>query len=194
MSEPEPVDSRAAKRSAAIERLLQFAGLLEGFSRRFLGTARNLTLLGLFGGLWVDLLLRRAFEWSSGVTIGVGLLLLLPSGVVGWGWYVLSEASGLPARVLTWLGSAQNYAGLVADRVKGNSASPKGRLADLFALGGLAVELTSMGLDVSGLMAILGGSLSVTNPLYLLALGASVIGIGLLTLTGVILGLGALFW
>ena len=181
------------RRTAAIERLLGFATLLEGFSRRFLGTARHLTLLGLFGGLVVDLLLRRAFDWSSGVTIGVGVIFLMPAAVVGWGWYVLSEAAGLPARLLSWLGSAQNYAGMVAGRVIGNAAPSKGRLADLFALGGLAVELTSMGLDASGLMAILGGTLSVTNPIYLVALGVSVLLIGILALLAVILGLSALF-
>ena len=62
----------------------------------------------------------------------------------------------------------------------------RGRFSDLRALGGLAFDITSMGLDASGLMAILGGALSVTNPIYPLLLGVSVALIGLLDIIALI--------
>lgn len=185
-------DGKGDSKAALVERLLGFATLLQGLSDRFLGTARALTLSGALLAVLLDLLLKRSFDWSLGVSLGVGFLLLLPAGVVGWGWYVLSEAVNLPGRLRSWLGSAKSTASAFADRAR-QTAPRRGTFSDLWSLGGLAVDLTSMGLDASGLMAILGGSLSVTNPIYLLAL---VVSIGLIGLFGgavLILGLIALF-
>lgn len=195
MSVSEGSTSDLNRRRELVARVMGFAELLQGLSRRFLGVARNLTLSGALAVLVLDLLMRNAWDWSLIVTILVGMVLFSPVLVVGWGWYVLSEAAGLPGRLLSWFGSAKNYAGAVAGRMQGEAAAqePRGRFSDLRAVGGLAFEITSMGMDATGLLAILGGALSVTNPIYLLLLAISVGLIGVLDLIALISALRALF-
>jgi hypothetical protein len=65
-------------------------------------------------------------------------------------------------------------------------------VTDLKQLGGLAYEITSMGVDAKDLLSILGGSLSLTNPVFLLVLAISAGLIVLLDLGVVITGLIAL--
>jgi len=195
MAEPNVTTPEQERRNAFVSRVLSFAELLQGLSMRFKGAARNLTLSGALAALVLDLLMRHTWDWSLTLSLFVGLLLLLPVLIVGWGWYVLSEATGLPGRLLTWFGSARDYAGTVGTRLKADErpSKPESRFSDLRALGGLAFEITSMGLDASGLLAIFGGALSVTNPIYLLLVTISVGLIALLDLIALIAALVALF-
>lgn len=195
MSVPDDNSPDLNRRREFVARVMGFAQLLQGFSQRFLGLARNLTLSGALAGLVLALLMRHAYEWSMLVTLLVGFLFLLPVLVVGWGWYVLSEATGLPGRLLTWFGSARSYAGAVSGKVESDTPAmaSRGRFRDLRALGGLAFEITSMGMDASGLIAILGGALSITNPIYLVLLLISLALIAVLDIAALISALGALF-
>ncbi|RQW82937.1 MAG: hypothetical protein EHM62_02820 [Methylococcus sp.] len=124
----------------------------------------------------------------------LGVVLLLPGLVVGWSWYVLEEASNLPQRLTAWLGQARNYAGDVVQRLQNDPAVAQkvGKVRDLKQLGGLAFEIASMGIDSRDLLGIFGGSLSLTNPLFLLMLTISAGLIVLLDIGAVIGGLIAL--
>jgi hypothetical protein len=194
MATPDPIESQDLRRQKVVEHVLRFAELLQGLSNRFKGVARNLTIAGFLGALILDLLMRNAWTWGWTATGIVGLILLLPTLVIGWGWYVLEEATGLPQRILNWLSGAKDYAGTVVQRTfqSEKADASKSRLSDLRTVGGLAIEIASMGMDASGLLAILGGSLSVTNPIYILAVTVSVGLIGLLDLIALFWGLGYL--
>lgn len=195
MSENDAISGNADRRRVLVDHLLRFAEILQGLSNRFKDVARNLALAGVVGALILDLLMRSAWGWGWAATLVAGLILVLPALVIGWGWYVLDEASGLPQRILNWLSGAKDYAGDVVQR----NFSPEkrqiraSRLSDLKTVGGLAVEIASMGMDATEVFAILGGSLSVTNPLYLLAVTVSVGLIGLLDLIALVWGLARLF-
>jgi hypothetical protein len=194
MSTPDPIENQDPRRQKVVDHVLRFAEVLQGLSQRFKGVARNLTLSGLAAALVLDLVMRNAWAWSPTVSLIVGVFLALPALVVGWGWYVLEEATGLPERLVHWFGGAKSYAGTVVQRVQGEQTGEvPSRLSDLKALGGLAFEITSLGLDTTGLLSILGGALSVTNPIYLLVLGIAVGLIVLLDISAVIAGLAALF-
>jgi hypothetical protein len=121
-------------------------------------------------------------------------MLLLPGLVVGWSWYVLEEASNLPQRLTAWVGQARNYAGDVVQRLQNDPAVTEkvGKVRDLKQLGGLAFEIASMGIDSRDLLGILGGSLSLTNPIFLLVLTIAAGLIVLLDIGAVIAGLLAL--
>lgn len=194
MSTPEPQDERGRRRQQLVDRVLRFADLLQNLSERFEGAARALTLSGLIAALALDLVMRHAWDWSITVSILVGVVLALPALVIGWGWYVLSEAKRLPGRLLEWFGSAKSYADEVALRVQGQASEIRqpSRLSDLKSLGGLAFEITSMGMDASGLLSILGGALSVTNPIYLIVLTVSMGLIGLIDVIAMVAVLKAL--
>ena len=194
MSTTDTIENQDPRRQKVVDHVLRFAEVLQGLSRRFKGAARNLTLSGLLAALVLDLIMRNVWTWSPTVSVIVGIFLALPAVVVGWGWYVLEEATGLPERLVSWFGGAKSYAGTVVQRVQGdNSGAAPSRLSDLKALGGLAFEITSLGLDTTGLLSILGGALSVTNPLYLLVLTLAVGLIVVLDISAVIAGLAVLF-
>jgi hypothetical protein len=194
MSTTDTTENQDSRRQKVVDHVLRFAEVLHGLSQRFKGVARNLTLSGLAAALVLDLVMRHAWAWSPTVSLIVGVFLALPALVVGWGWYVLEEATGLPERLVNWFGGAKSYAGTVVQRVQGESTGEApSRLSDLKALGGLAIEITSLGLDTSGLLSILGGALSVTNPIYLLILSISLGLVGLLDLLAIIALLTPLF-
>lgn len=195
MSENDAIGEAPDRRKVLVEHLLRFADILQGLSGRFKGVARSLTLAGVLGALILDFLMKSAWGWGWTATSVAGVILLLPAMVIGWGWYVLEEATGLPQRILNWLSGAKEYAGTVVQRNLSAEARPAqgGRLSDLKSVGGLAVEIASLGMDASGLLGILGGSLSVTNPLYLLAVTVSVCLIGFMDIVAVIWGFLRLF-
>lgn len=193
MSTTDTIENQDSRRQKVVDHAIRFAEILQALSARFKGLARNLTLSGFFAALILDLIMRNAWNWSVTITLIVGTLLLLPSFVIGWAWYVLEEATGLPERLIKWFGGAKTYAGAVANRIQSETSEPPNRLSDLRAVGGLAYEITSLGLDASGLMAIFGGALSVANPIYLVILAISVALIGLLDLSAVIALLTKLF-
>ena len=194
MSTTDTIENHDPRRQKVVDHVFRFAEVLQGLSRRFKGVARNLTLSGLLAALVLDLIMRNAWTWSPTVSVIMGIFLALPALVVGWGWYVLEEATGLPERLVNWFGGAKSYAGTVMQRVQGEpTGEAPSRLSDLKALGGLAIEITSLGLDTSGLLAIMGGALSVTNPIYLLVLSLAVGLIALLDISAVIAGLAVLF-
>ena len=170
-----------------LPRIMGFARLVQNLANRFKGIARFLALTGLASGLLLLWLATRAWGLSALWSVLLGGVLLLPGLVVGWSWYVLEEASNLPQRLTTWLGQAGQYAGDVVQRLQSDPATaPKAsKFSDLKQLGGLAYEIASMGLDSRDLLSILGGSLSLTNPIFLLVL---MIAVGLI----VLLDMGAL--
>ena len=170
-----------------LPRIMGFARLVQNLANRFKGIARFLALSGLASGLLLVWLASRAWGLSALWSVLLGGVLLLPGLVVGWSWYVLEEASNLPQRLTTWLGQAGQYAGDVVQRLQSDPATaPRAsKFSDLKQLGGLAYEIASMGLDSRDLLSILGGSLSLTNPIFLLVL---MIAVGLI----VLLDMGAL--
>ena len=194
MSEAQSLTPEQEKRIRLMERLMGFARLVQGL-RRFEGPAKWLTLTGLGSGALLDGLMARSFGWSMTVTLIVGLILILPGLVTGWGWYVLNEAVNLPQRLLDFCSKAKDYAGEVNQRLKTPKAEREQRsgFQDLKKVGGLAFDMASMGLDSQEILLIMGGSLSLANPIYLLALTISIGAIGLITLSALIALLIAIF-
>ena len=74
-------------------------------------------------------------------------------------------------------------------RFQGEPRKEKARFKDLGQLAGLAYEVHSLGSDARDLMAILGGTLTLANPVFLFVLGGSALLIGLLDFLAVISGL-----
>lgn len=178
-----------------LPRLMGFARLVQGLANRFKGMARLLALTGLASALLLTWLATRAWGLSVIWSLVLAVLLLLPGLVVGWSWYVLEEASNLPQRLTAWLGQARNYAGDVVQRLQSDPATaPRAsRFSDLKQLGGLAYEIAAMGIDSRDLLSILGGSLSLSNPLFLLVLTIAAGLIVLLDIGAVIAGLVSVF-
>ena len=178
-----------------LPRIMGFARLVQNLANRFKGIARFLALTGLASGLLLVWLATRAWGLSALWSVLLGGVLLLPGLVVGWSWYVLDEASNLPQRLTTWLSQAGQYAGDVVQRLQSDPATaPRAsKFSDLKQLGGLAYEIASMGLDSRDLLSILGGSLSLTNPLFLLVLTIAAGLIVLLDISAAIAGLVSVF-
>ena len=178
-----------------LPRLMGFARLVQGLANRFKGMARLLALTGLASALLLTWLATRAWGLSVIWSLVLAVLLLLPGLVVGWSWYVLEEASNLPQRLTAWLGQARNYAGDVVQRLQSDPATaPRAsKFSDLKQLGGLAYEIAAMGIDSRDLLSILGGSLSLSNPLFLLVLTIAAGLIVLLDIGAVIAGLVSVF-
>jgi uncharacterized membrane protein (DUF485 family) len=179
-----------------LPRIMGFARLVQNLANRFKGMARFLALTGLASALLLVWLATRAWGLSVTWSILLGVMLLLRGLVVGWSWYVLEEASNLPQRLTAWVGQARNYAGDVVQRLQNDPAVTEkvGKVRDLKQLGGLAFEIASMGIDSRDLLGILGGSLSLTNPIFLLVLTIAVGLIVLLDIGAVIAGLLALMF
>lgn len=177
-----------------LPKIMGFARMVQNFAKRFKGLARFLAISGLISALVLDWFATRAFGLSVTLAVILGVVLILPGLVLGWVWYVLEEAGNLPQRLSAWAGQARDYAGDVVQRLQGdNPSTPKvARVMDLKQLGGLAYEITAMGVDAKDLLSILGGSLSLTNPIFLLVLAIAVGLIVLLNIAAVITGLMAL--
>ncbi|NBS17649.1 MAG: hypothetical protein EBT06_11800 [Gammaproteobacteria bacterium] len=188
--------SSSNPREALFQRVMGFAALLQGLAQRFIGLARFLTLSGLLAALVLDSLIVRSFDLSMVWAVIIGSLFMLPGLVIGWGWYILNEATTLPGRLLGWFNNAKAYAGDVSERAKAQvveGIKKEGGLHDLKQLGGLAFDITSMGFDTSGLLSILGGSLSLTNPLVLVAMIIAGALVGLLDVAALLAGVISLF-
>jgi uncharacterized membrane protein (DUF485 family) len=192
MEKPETRSSQAL--ADFLPKIMGFARMVQNLAQRFRGVARFLALTGLFSALVLDWFATRAFGFSVTLAVILGVILILPGLVMGWVWYVLDEASTLPQRLTAWASQARDYAGDVVQRLQRDiPATQKAtRVTDLKQLGGLAYEITSMGVDAKDLLSILGGSLSLTNPVFLLVLAISAGLIVLLDLGVVITGLIAL--
>lgn len=178
-----------------LPRIMGFARLVQNLANRFKGIARFLALTGLASALLLVWLATRAWGLSVIWSVLLGVVLLLPGLVVGWSWYVLEEASNLPQRLTSWLSQAGQYAGDVVQRLQTDPgvAQKVGKLRDLKQLGGLAYEIASMGIDSRDLLSILGGSLSLTNPIFLLVLTIAAGLIVLLDISALIFGVVAIF-
>lgn len=178
-----------------LPKLMGFARLIQSLANRFKGLARFLALSGLFSALLLDWLATRSWGLSVTWAVVLGVILLVPGLILGWSWYVLEEASNLPQRITQWASQAKNFAGDMVQRMQAEKpkADSRGRLTDLKGLGGLTYEIASMGIDATDLLGILGGTLSFTNPIFLLVLTIAAGLIILLDLTALITGLVALF-
>lgn len=177
-----------------LPKIMGFARMVQNLAKRFTGLARFLTISGLISALVLDWFVTRAFGLSVTLAVILGVILILPGLMLGWVWYVLEEAGNLPQRLSAWGGQAREYAGDVVQRLQGDGppAQKTARVADLKQLGGLAYEITAMGVDAKDLLSILGGSLSLANPVFLLVLAIAAGLIALLNIAAVITGLMAL--
>lgn len=184
-----------ARLTALIPRLMSFARLIQGLANRFKGAARSLAVSGVISGLILAWLASHGWQLSSTVSLILGVILLLPGLVLGWCWYVLEEASNLPQRLISWVNRVGGYAGEVRQRMGGEAgAAPStARVSDLKQLGGLAFDIASMGLDSRDLISILGGTLSFTNPVFLIVLLVATGLIALLDTVAIISALVAIF-
>lgn len=178
-----------------LPKIMGFARLVQNLANRFKGLARFLALSGLFSALLLDWLATRSWGLSVTWAVILGVILLAPGLILGWSWYVLEEASNLPQRITQWASQAKNFAGDVVQRVQTEKppAGSTGRLTELKSLGGLTYEIAAMGIDATDLLGILGGTLSFTNPIFLLVLAIAAGLIILLDFTALITGLVALF-
>lgn len=192
--EPIPHESNV-RLSALVPKLMNFARVIQGLANRFKGAARSLAISGVISGLILTWFASHGWELSGTATWILGVLLLLPGTVLGWCWYVLEEASNLPQRLTHWVNRVGGYAGEVRHRVAGDTGPASGnpKVSDLRQLGGLAFDIASMGLDGRDLLSILGGTLSFTNPVFLIVLLAATGLIALIDIVAVISTLVSIF-
>ena len=187
--------STTTRLAEILPRIMGFARLMQGLARRFKGFALFMAVSGLLSALFLAWLVAKA--WGLGLiwVIVLGVIMLLPVLVIGWSWYVLDQASSLPERLVTWAGQAKDYASDTVQRLQADAgtAQSESKIGDLKQLGGLAYEVTSMGMDAKDLMAILGGSLSLANPLFLLFLMLSTGAVLMMDVVAMITGLTRLF-
>lgn len=172
--------------------LMGFAKVAEGLANRFKGAVLWGTVSGGVAAVWLAFFAHSVWHASTAVTVGVGVVLAVPAMVAGWCWSVLDDAVGMPQRIADWVQRAKLYAGDAKERLQGAKPSG-GRFKDLWQLGGLTVELAMMGGDARDLLGLVGGTLALTNPVFLFALVGSGLAIGLVDLGGFIAGLFYLF-
>lgn len=195
MTIDKPPSATGTTLTELLPKLMGFARLIQNLANRFKGLARFLALSGLFSALLLDWLATRSWGLSVTWAVVLGVILLAPGLILGWSWYVLEEASNLPQRITQWASQAKNFAGDVVQRVQTEKppAGSTGRLTELKSLGGLTYDIAAMGIDATDLLGILGGTLSFTNPIFLLVLSIAAGLIILLDFTALITGLVALF-
>lgn len=181
------------KLAALLPRLMAFARLVEGLANRFKGLAGFLALSGLGAALWLGYVTLHSFGFSLPWAAVAGGVLALPGLVMGFCWYVLDEATGLPQRLADCAVRLHGYAVDARQQFQGAPEKGRTRFRDLGKLAGLAYDVQSLGSDARDLLAILGGSLTLANPLFLFALGGSAMLIGLLNFLAVLSGLVYLF-
>lgn len=181
--------SAVGPRTDLIPRLMGFARLVQGLAKRFKGAARFLSLTGLLAAVWLAFVAAHSLGFPTLAAVLAGGVLALPALVLGGVWFVLDQASTLPRRLADWLGRAHVQAGDTWQRVQGEPPPGQGRFKDLRPWLGLAYELRAMGADARDLALTLRGALALTNPLFLLAVGGSVLATVLLDVAAAVTGL-----
>ena len=172
--------------------LIGFAKTAESLAERFKGAVLWGTVSGGLAAAWLAFFTHGVWHFSVTVALIVGVVLGVPAMILGWCGSVLDDAVGMPQRILDWAQRAKGYAGDAKARIQGAKESAS-RFKDLWSLGSLSVDLAMMGSDARELMGIVGGTLALTNPVFLFALIGSVLSIGLLDLLALISGLFYLF-
>lgn len=190
-----PESTNSSTLALLLPKLMGLAGMIRNLAERFKGISRFLAVSGLLATLWLTWFIAQSFGLSLPSTLGIGLVLLLPALVLGWSWYILEQACDMPERLTAWLSQAKGYAGETLQRLTAEeSQGPRrGKLGDLGKVGGLVYELRSMQEDTRDLVTIFGGSLALTNPLFLLVLVISATAIVVLDISAILTGLTALF-
>ncbi len=176
-----------------LPKLMGFARVAESLANRFKGTVLFGTASGALAAAWLAYFTHGVWHFSAAWALAVGVVLAVPALISGWCWSVLDDAVGLPQRIAEWMRRATDYAGETRERFQDKKETGGGRFKDLWQLGGLTLELAFMGGDARDLLGILGGTLALTNPIFLFALAGSAVAIGILDLGAFVAGLFYLF-
>jgi hypothetical protein len=140
-----------------------------------------MAVLALACGAGFALELRQAFHFGAGGTAAAMLLLLAPTAVLGWLWFLLWDLSELP-------GAARRvFAGLRDVAASEPPAPPAAGMSNVFRMGGSLREAAGLAVDAGGLAGAIAGVMLLANPIFLLAIAASLASVfvlGLLALAG----------
>ena len=161
------------------EKARRLAQLLDGvaaLANRFKPLVRNLTLLALVAGASLALEVRYAAHLGAGVSIVIGVLLLVPCAVLAMLWWLLSDLSDLPGQVRRVYGGLRDVA-----RGEPGGGEPAG-IGGVFRIGGSLREAASLAVDAGGLAGAITGAMLLANPLFLLAIAMAIVGAFVLTL------------
>ncbi len=154
-------------------RLLEAAQLAERIAAKSLGKVRLLFLLGVLSALWLAYAIGQAFGFNLVPALLVFALLASPAAMVGWLYFSLRSAQGLPQRVNGLLVRLQARAGeyqkSAAPPVAG-SAGAGGKLFDLLRLGRMLVEVQSLSGEAREITAVFAGVALVANPLFFIVI------------------------
>jgi hypothetical protein len=175
----------AARDALLIEagtRLLAAARIAEAVAERHAGRLGTFALLGVLAAAWLTWRLASYFELSL---ISAGLTLFawtLPALVLAKLQAMLRGAIGLPQRLVGTLAELQGkYHDFrqLAEQPPAVRARPK--LSELRKLGRAMLEIRSLGKRARGLVAEVGGSIAIANPLFLIVLLVSMLAVGAVT-------------
>lgn len=142
---------------------------------------RGLAIANALGALVLWALLFQPFDFSSGITLGLaillGLAMLIPAGILGLYYLGLATAIQLPHRIAEKAGTGKQHLTRAADLI------PRPRLSKLinvlWDLRGVLLESKDMLLEYTILIRLF-------NPFVLvLVTGAVVIGAGIILCAGI---------
>jgi hypothetical protein len=169
------------------------ARLADGLARRFKGLVGLGVVTGLLSAAWLGYLALRGFGWSLTVAAIAGSVLALPAAVLGWLWILLDEVAGMPRRVGEWIARIKEAPAAaepaVAAQTQAAGQQTRPRLLDMRKLGGLAVEMASMGWDVKEVFGSGGSLMVLTNPVSLIVFGIAAVVVAILDFGAIIAGL-----
>lgn len=181
----------ASSLAKVLPSLMGFAKVAESLALRFKGAVLFGTLTGVLAAAGLGFFCFGVWHFSALWASVVGVVLAVPAMISGWCWSVLDDAVGMPERIADWVQRAKVYAGDAKERLQGAKAAGS-RFKDLWKLGGLTVDLAMMGSDARDLLGIVGGTLALTNPVFLFSLVGSAIAIAVLDGLALLAGLVAL--
>jgi len=179
-----PSSEPSKKLASLLPGIFRLARIAGDLARRFQTIVLWLFLTGFLAAAWLGWSTIVWWDFSPRSAVISGTVLALPSLLLGWCWMVLDSAAEVPQRLEAWLGKAREYAGDLRQRFQPEDTDTapvaRSRFSDLRRLAGLALELQFLGSDASELLGILGGALTLSNPLFLFALAGAAALVGLL--------------
>ena len=172
-------------------RLLDAARLAETIADKSLGKVRLLFLLGVLSALWLTYVMGKAFSFGLWPTLILFSVVILPAAMMGWLYFSLRSAQGLPQRINGLLVKLQSRAGEF--RQLPETPHPQdtgsGRLSGLLQLGRMIAEVSSLSGEAREITAAFAGVVMITNPLFIfflfLAGGATLVLITAALISGI---------
>ncbi|MFM8330938.1 MAG: hypothetical protein ACKN9T_04560 [Candidatus Methylumidiphilus sp.] len=187
----QPTQVDAEKFVGLLDKVFQFAQTAEALAQRMVKAVRNVAVLGVLAAAWLAYGAVRDFALSPWKTLPIGLVLATPALLLGWLYWSLQDALGLPARLRESAAKIQGKsveAWQSAAVLKANATAQgsKPKLSDLIGAGKAVAELKSHGDEAIDIVIELRKNLLLGNPFALIMMAVA----GVAIVAEVLLGLG----